>query len=113
MVPRTDVADRLSVSLTLVLTAAAYKFVVASMLPQISYFTMLDHYVLMCSGFLFLVVIENGVMSTNTWAGNTLNSTAMDNMDETVVQTLLALFLATNVWFVVMSCRVTRRNALN
>ena len=28
-VPREDVSDRLSVSLTLVLTAAAYKFVVA------------------------------------------------------------------------------------
>ena len=33
-IPRHAVADRLSVSLTLLLTATAYKFVAASMLPE-------------------------------------------------------------------------------
>ena len=35
-IPRRDVADRLSVSLTLLLTATAYKFVTASMLPAVA-----------------------------------------------------------------------------
>lgn len=35
-------ADRLSVTLTLLLTAVAYKFVVASSLPTVSYITLLD-----------------------------------------------------------------------
>merc|ERR1712151_1146994 len=61
-VPCTEVADRLSLSLTLVLTAAAYKFVVSGMLPAIGYSTMLDTYVTGCSFFLFVIVIENGVM---------------------------------------------------
>ena len=36
---RLGTGDRLSVSLTLMLTAVAYKFIVASSLPQISYLT--------------------------------------------------------------------------
>ena len=35
-IPRQDVSDRLSVSLTLLLTATAYKFVTASMLPAVA-----------------------------------------------------------------------------
>jgi hypothetical protein len=35
-------ADRLSVTLTLLLTAVAYKFVVASAIPTVSYLTFLD-----------------------------------------------------------------------
>ena len=39
---RLGTADRLSVTLTLLLTAVAYKFIVASLLPQVSYQTTLD-----------------------------------------------------------------------
>ena len=35
-------ADRLSITLTLLLTAVAYKFVVATSLPTVSYLTLLD-----------------------------------------------------------------------
>ena len=51
--------DRLSVSLTLLLTAVAYKFIVASSLPQVSYLTALDTQVLICFGFLVISAIEN------------------------------------------------------
>ena len=113
MVERTDVASRLSVSLTLVLTAAAYKFVVASMLPAISYFTLLDYYVLSCSLFLFLVVIENGAMSAKTWFGHPVNTTAMDAADEVVVQSLITLFALMNIVFWVVSWRVRKRNSIS
>ena len=43
-----DVADRASITLTLVLTAVAYKLVTASMLPAISYLTLLDKFISMC-----------------------------------------------------------------
>lgn len=54
-------SDRLSVTLTLLLTAVAFKFVVAQSLPTISYLTLLDKYVL--SGLIFLgfMAIENAV----------------------------------------------------
>ncbi|KAF0716739.1 Aste57867_2692 [Aphanomyces stellatus] len=40
-----DTGERLLISLTMVLTAVTYKFVVAGAIPQISYLTMLDYYV--------------------------------------------------------------------
>lgn len=52
-------ADRLGLSLTLVLTAVAFKFVISADLPKISYLTLLDKYVLGCFVFLALVVLEN------------------------------------------------------
>ena len=59
VIPSKDVADRLSASLTLVLTAVAYKYVVSQMVPPIGYSTRLDRYVTWCFAFLFLVVVEN------------------------------------------------------
>jgi H+/Cl- antiporter ClcA len=53
--------DRLGVSLTLLLTGVAYKFVVASSLPQLSYQTLLDNYVWCCFAFLVLVTTENTI----------------------------------------------------
>ncbi|XP_041460398.1 uncharacterized protein LOC121411647 isoform X1 [Lytechinus variegatus] len=55
--------DRLSVTLTLLLTAVAFKFVVSQSLPNTSYQTLLDYYVLWCMTFLCLVVIQNAVAS--------------------------------------------------
>eukprot|EP00294_Goniomonas_avonlea_P003159 CAMPEP_0114572598 /NCGR_PEP_ID=MMETSP0114-20121206/18392_1 /TAXON_ID=31324 /ORGANISM="Goniomonas sp, Strain m" /LENGTH=485 /DNA_ID=CAMNT_0001759849 /DNA_START=33 /DNA_END=1487 /DNA_ORIENTATION=- len=43
-VPVDDVADRMGVILTLLLTTVAFKFVVASSTPQIPYLTFLDYY---------------------------------------------------------------------
>eukprot|EP00439_Symbiodinium_sp_Y106_P063227 s2004_g9.t1 len=54
-----EIADRLSTSLTLVLTAVAYKYLVAQMVPAIGYSTWLDKYVLMCWFFLAGIVLEN------------------------------------------------------
>jgi hypothetical protein len=58
---RLSTADRLSVTLTLLLTAVAYKFIVATSLPQVSYLTSLDTYVLVCFLFMLIIVIENVV----------------------------------------------------
>eukprot|EP00435_Cladocopium_sp_Y103_P035060 s2091_g9.t1 len=50
---------RLGATLTFLLTAVAYKYLVAEMVPRISYNTMLDWYVLVCWAFLLLMVLEN------------------------------------------------------
>jgi hypothetical protein len=61
MVPRDDVASRLQVSLTLVVTAATYKFAISSMMPAIAYLTLLDKYIISTSLLIALVVFENGL----------------------------------------------------
>ncbi|XP_078360747.1 cys-loop ligand-gated ion channel-like [Oculina patagonica] len=57
-------SDRLSVTLTLLLTAVAFKFVVSQSLPTISYLTLLDKYVLSGLVFLCCMAIENAVAAS-------------------------------------------------
>ncbi|KXJ08495.1 ligand-gated ion channel 50 [Exaiptasia diaphana] len=61
-VPISESADRLSVTLTLLLTAIAFKFVVSQSLPTISYLTLLDMYVISGLVFLFCIAVENGLV---------------------------------------------------
>ena len=64
--PVTDISARLSVCLTLVLTAAAFKFAVATLSPHISYSTVLDSYVLFIMAFVFLTLTLTLPCSTRT-----------------------------------------------
>jgi len=52
-----DIADRLSVTMTMMLTAVAFKFIVGDQLPKVSYNTYLDFYLLYTMFFMFLVSI--------------------------------------------------------
>ena len=68
-VSRQDVADRLAATLTVVLTMAAYKLTIASMMPTIAYLTLLDEYIITCSLFVILVVLQNGLAGMDElWA---------------------------------------------
>lgn len=58
---RLDTGDRLSITLTLLLTAVAYKFVVASAIPQVSYMTLLDQHISFCFAFLCVIIGENSL----------------------------------------------------
>ncbi|XP_038058416.1 glycine receptor subunit beta-like [Patiria miniata] len=58
--------DRLSVTLTLLLTAVAFKYVASQALPPISYLTLLDKYVIFCLVFQCLGVCQNAVVSAFT-----------------------------------------------
>ncbi|KAK1947087.1 Gamma-aminobutyric acid receptor subunit beta-3 [Phytophthora citrophthora] len=56
-----DTGDRVQIVLTLLLTAVTFKSEVASLTPQISYFTTLDQYVFFCFIISCLVTIENAL----------------------------------------------------
>lgn len=60
-------SDRLGVTLTLLLTAVAYKFAVASSLPKVSYITTLDSYILSCSTVTIIVSILNCIVPYLEW----------------------------------------------
>eukprot|EP00440_Ansanella_granifera_P007936 gb/GFBE01008584.1/.p1 GENE.gb/GFBE01008584.1/~~gb/GFBE01008584.1/.p1 ORF type:complete len:412 (+),score=78.02 gb/GFBE01008584.1/:1-1236(+) len=60
-VPREEVADRLSVSLMLVLVSVAFRFTVPTPLPPIGYFSLLDWHTANCNAFITLIVAENAV----------------------------------------------------
>lgn len=52
-----DIADRLSVTMTMMLTAVAFKFIVGDQLPKVSYNTYLDFYLLYTMFFMFMCSI--------------------------------------------------------
>jgi len=51
----TDNGSRISINVTLILTAVAFKFILANTLPKVPYNTLIDYYILWCSGFLALM----------------------------------------------------------
>lgn len=60
-VPRPDIGHAGS-SLTMVLTAVAFKLQIADSLPKLSYPTLIDWYVLASFFFIFSVVVQNVLM---------------------------------------------------
>jgi hypothetical protein len=95
---RLDTSDRLSITLTLLLTAVAYKFVVASAIPQVSYLTLLDQYISFCFGFICIIMIENAIYPyLETRRGWTIGR-AEENI---VFYVLIGLYTVINViWLV-------------
>ena len=53
--------ERLQITLTLLLTSVAFKYVISSSLPKVSYLTLLDKYVLWCLIFHFLMAVHSTV----------------------------------------------------
>ena len=92
-------ADRLSVTLTLLLTAVAYKFVVASSLPTVSYWTVLDKYVLLCFLFILLFSVENVVFPTFLMDRSDPGNVQGLFPEAWLVAAYLASFTVLNVWF--------------
>merc|ERR1712013_264177 len=60
-VPADEIADRLSVTVTLMLAAVAFMFIVSTMLPKVSYLTIMDYYILVGFGLLMLMIAENAI----------------------------------------------------
>lgn len=74
-VPRTDVADRLGVSMTMVLTAVAFKLEISAGLPDLSYLTRLDQFVLVSFMFIGGISVENALAFY--WLDDDQDSTVM------------------------------------
>lgn len=51
--------DRCSITLTIILTVVAFKFILVDQLPKTGYLTLLDTYILSCFQFVLLMVAEN------------------------------------------------------
>ena len=96
------VGDKLSVCLTLLLTAVAFKFVVSGSLPPVSYLTILDKYVLSCILFIFLITIVNSV------AGLISNKTDLKSFLWYSFYAAVGLFVIMHAIFGVMSVVAVR-----
>jgi hypothetical protein len=57
-------ADRMSVSLTGILTVVAYQFIVSGDLPRVPYFTLMDTIISLSFGLMALTIVENIAVNT-------------------------------------------------
>ena len=62
-IPISDFSSRVSVNITLLLTAVAFKFVTNTWVPQVSYLTLLDKYTMIAIFMLMVQVLENFIVA--------------------------------------------------
>ena len=101
LIPASELADRMSISLTLLLTAVAFKFVVSEKLPSISYLTLLDGYVLCGFAMQVFVVLENAI-------AHTLTEESSNYADRVGALLLLAYFACYHVVYLVKTYGAAR-----
>ena len=58
-----DAGDKLAYSSTIFLTKVAFQFALSTMLPSLSYLTILDKYILACMVFSFSVMLQIALCS--------------------------------------------------
>lgn len=98
-----NTGERLSVILTLLLTAVTFKFVVSQSLPPVSYLTVLDWYVLTSVIFIFAVAIENSIVAK---IQNEKKRKLFDNVSWGVAG---FIFVIMHMCFIVKSVIIMRR----
>jgi hypothetical protein len=96
-IPTAETADRLQVSLALVLTLVAFKFVIMSNVPKVSYLTYLDKYNLLAFGFLFVGAFAHVLVATE---GSTRLLPLEKDSKEIEAVDLLIQFLLLGIWAV-------------
>ena len=90
-------ADRVQISLTLLLTSVAFKYYVQQFIPKVSYFTLIDSYILSCMVFQFFMTVHNMI------GGLIKNSTALRIFEWTSFGIAVFAFMLINAYFVYLS----------
>lgn len=114
-VPVSDLADRCSITLALLLTIVAQKLSLVDSLPKLSYLTFLDRYIIHCLGVVIIVTIESFIASYiclhQIKAGGSNEEAIKSNIFEKeryVIYPCFGLWLLYNMLVV---CRVWRRTS--
>ena len=89
--------DRIQISLTLLLTSVAFKYYAQQFVPTVSYFTLLDKYILSCMVFQFIITLHNIV------GGLITDSKALVIFEWICFGIALSTFLSINLYFVCLS----------
>lgn len=108
---RLGTANRLSLTFTLMLTAVAYKFVVATSIPDVSYQTDLDMYVLLCFLWMLFAALENALYPE--FGYDRSSGEPVERMDEYVLMAayLASFLLVTILYWLCMLLKMRRRDA--
>lgn len=92
------VDGRLSVTLTLLLTAVAYKLIISDLVPNVAYLTLLDKYVLGCFLFLALLTVEVTFVG---WID------ALRDYDDAFLTALAVTFVGGQLFWILLRCHAS------
>lgn len=107
---RMGTGDRLAYSLTLLLTAVAYKFAIASAIPQVSYLTLIESYTLVCFAFMWVNLVEAAAWPSIGYAAGQ-DGQPVELFDEWIYALVfVCAFAAYNVHFGMRVRKVLRAN---
>ena len=98
-----EFADRCTVTLTLLLTAVAFKLVIADSLPKVAYVTKLDAYISFGFVLLSILMIENAVIAT------VQNESLRDSFDRAFYSALASVWALMHLIMCVVICRHVAR----
>lgn len=102
-IKRSDTGKRLSVSLTLLLTVVAFKNFVSSILPKVSYLTLMDKYVLFNVAFIFLVSVQNAVVGK-------VGADVQEEYDGVFLYLSICIYVLFQGGFVLVSVRAVKKS---
>ena len=100
--PITDVGTRLSLDITLLLVAVAFKQVLSAELPPVSYLTILDRYSLAIIGFVFLATWLHGFVGLLEFELDYLSSDQVKHLDLITIVIYTLGFVMYNAWHVAL-----------
>jgi len=89
------VADRLSVSVTLMLTAVAFKYVITEQLPKITYMTLMDYYLNL--GFLMLTFLVGENAMTGVDAVGSIQF--RNDLDNYIMYGFIGVWTVVHIWW--------------
>eukprot|EP01084_Bolivina_argentea_P318437 552236_1 len=96
------IADRLSISVTLMLTAVAFRYVITDQLPKVTYLTIMDYYLLEGFIMLTLLIFENAFVGITSWEA-TKSQNKRQSIDQTIAIVFCILWGLTHIfWGVVL-----------
>jgi len=96
-----DLPDRLSVNLTLILSIVAFMFVVNDSLPKVPYLTFIDKLMTISFAFLFLACIENW-MVYNMLTKQKYSQGVTDKIDSTCLWLFPTVYVVTTIILIIL-----------
>lgn len=112
VIPAENIADRLSVTITLMLATVAFRFVLTSLLPSVPYLTWLDYYITFSFMIVAAFIAENacaGFMPETLFSAEILDIhfivwLCMGNIDRLFGLIVILSLCIVNIFFIVAMC---------
>eukprot|EP00483_Globobulimina_turgida_P001747 UN01749 len=95
------ISDKLSISVTLMLTAVAFRYVITEQLPKVNYLTIMDYYLLEGFIMLTLLIFENAFVGITSWSPIE-NIHKREEIDVWVATIFCIIWSLTHVWWLII-----------